>query len=173
MPLIPTHSVITAKPEKSRRQACQAAFLLFASPTCECPAHVLPLPPAPTKRAALLSTEAYDAPARSVHKAQRKSEAHTTGNPLADKPQALDFEPRSGGGELHPALRDTPDIAPEKMIQVETRKAAAAPVAQPAPRARKKRAMGPAKLFVLDTNVLLHDPMCLFRFEEHATSSCP
>jgi PhoH-like ATPase len=24
-----------------------------------------------------------------------------------------------------------------------------------------------AKLFVLDTNVLLHDPMCLFRFEEH------
>ena len=27
--------------------------------------------------------------------------------------------------------------------------------------------MGLAKLFVLDTNVLLHDPMCLFRFEEH------
>jgi PhoH-like ATPase len=25
----------------------------------------------------------------------------------------------------------------------------------------------PAKLFVLDTNVLMHDPMCLFRFEEH------
>ena len=29
------------------------------------------------------------------------------------------------------------------------------------------RRTGPAKLFVLDTNVLLHDPMCLFRFEEH------
>ena len=26
---------------------------------------------------------------------------------------------------------------------------------------------GPSKLFVLDTNVLLHDPSCLFRFEEH------
>ena len=26
---------------------------------------------------------------------------------------------------------------------------------------------GPTKLFVLDTNVLLHDPTCLFRFEEH------
>ena len=24
-----------------------------------------------------------------------------------------------------------------------------------------------AKFFVLDTNVLLHDPSCLFRFEEH------
>jgi hypothetical protein len=32
--------------------------------------------------------------------------------------------------------------------------------------ARKSRPAEP-KLFVLDTNVLLHDPMCLFRFEEH------
>ena len=29
------------------------------------------------------------------------------------------------------------------------------------------RTPGPAKLFVLDTNVLMHDPMSLFRFEEH------
>jgi PhoH-like ATPase len=34
-------------------------------------------------------------------------------------------------------------------------------------RARRRKTTGPAKLFVLDTNVLLHDPMCLFRFEEH------
>jgi PhoH-like ATPase len=32
---------------------------------------------------------------------------------------------------------------------------------------RRKKDTGPAKLFVLDTNVLLHDPMSLFRFEEH------
>jgi PhoH-like ATPase len=32
---------------------------------------------------------------------------------------------------------------------------------------KKSRKNGPKKLFVLDTNVLLHDPMCLFRFEEH------
>uniref|UniRef100_UPI0017D60722 PhoH family protein n=1 Tax=Methylibium sp. TaxID=2067992 RepID=UPI0017D60722 len=37
----------------------------------------------------------------------------------------------------------------------------------PEPRARKPRSNGPAKLFVLDTNVLMHDPMSLFRFEEH------
>jgi PhoH-like ATPase len=36
----------------------------------------------------------------------------------------------------------------------------------PAKPAKTKRT-GPAKLFVLDTNVLMHDPMCLFRFEEH------
>ena len=37
----------------------------------------------------------------------------------------------------------------------------------PSPRPRRNKSTGPAKLFVLDTNVLLHDPMCLFRFEEH------
>jgi PhoH-like ATPase len=41
------------------------------------------------------------------------------------------------------------------------------PVAQPAIRPKKTKHTGPAKLFVLDTNVLMHDPMCLFRFEEH------
>jgi PhoH-like ATPase len=35
------------------------------------------------------------------------------------------------------------------------------------PESKKPKHAGPTKLFVLDTNVLLHDPMCLFRFEEH------
>jgi PhoH-like ATPase len=30
-----------------------------------------------------------------------------------------------------------------------------------------KRSLGPKRLFVLDTNVLMHDPMCLFQFQEH------
>jgi len=30
-----------------------------------------------------------------------------------------------------------------------------------------KKPQGAAKLFVLDTNVLMHDPSSLFRFEEH------
>ncbi len=45
----------------------------------------------------------------------------------------------------------------------------AARVERPAiqPRPRKPRGSGPAKLFVLDTNVLMHDPASLFRFDEH------
>src|SRR5438477_5124720 len=35
------------------------------------------------------------------------------------------------------------------------------------PRRTKPRGDGPARLFVLDTNVLMHDPMSLYRFEEH------
>jgi PhoH-like ATPase len=38
---------------------------------------------------------------------------------------------------------------------------------KPEAKPKKKAPTGPAKLFVLDTNVLMHDPMCLFRFEEH------
>ena len=44
----------------------------------------MPLPPAPTKRAALLPPEAFDAPARSSHKAARKSEAPAADNLLDD-----------------------------------------------------------------------------------------
>jgi PhoH-like ATPase len=44
--------------------------------------------------------------------------------------------------------------------------APARPAATPST-ARSRKAAGPAKLFVLDTNVLMHDPMSLFRFEEH------
>ncbi|HRE15751.1 MAG TPA: PIN domain-containing protein, partial [Rhodocyclaceae bacterium] len=34
---------------------------------------------------------------------------------------------------------------------------------------RKAAAKKPAntKIFVLDTNVMMHDPSCLYRFEEH------
>ncbi|MFN5047050.1 PIN domain-containing protein, partial [Roseateles sp.] len=51
-----------------------------------------------------------------------------------------------------------------------TPQAKPAPKSKPAPKARsagKPKSLEAPKLFVLDTNVLMHDPMCLFRFEEH------
>ena len=50
---------------------------------------------------------------------------------------------------------------------VQTPAVAAVTHTTPPVRSRKVRGTGPAKLFVLDTNVLLHDPTSLFRFEEH------
>jgi PhoH-like ATPase len=130
----------------------------------------MPLPPAPTKRAALLPPEAYDAPARPSHKAARKLEAVQAPSPLAEKPQALDFDPPLGGGEPHPeAFRESVESYLEHVAAPapgKKRRAAAEPEAAPRP-TRKAKAAGPAKLFVLDTNVLMHDPMSLFRFEEH------
>ena len=130
----------------------------------------MPLPPAPSKRAALLPPEAYDAPARSSHKAPRKLEAAQESGGIAEKPQAVDFDPRLGGGEPHlEAYRDSVESYLEHVAAPTPRKKEKAG-AEPQPAARpprKAKATGPAKLFVLDTNVLMHDPMSLFRFDEH------
>ncbi|MEJ8835978.1 PhoH family protein [Ramlibacter sp. AN1133] len=129
----------------------------------------MPLPPAPTKRAAMLPPEAFDAPARSSHKAVRKTEAPAADEALVDeRPQAHDdFDPRSfGGGDLQDEYGevDTETVVEEPVPAVRGKKKEAA---APAPLPKKKKASGPKKMFVLDTNVLMHDPMSLFRFDEH------
>src|SRR3569623_1588194 len=125
----------------------------------------MPLPPAPTKRAAMLPPQAYDSPARPSHKARKAEGSHDT--PLPERPVVLDFDPRGGGGggDAHPEalLREAPEDYTEE-TQAAVRKAMQ-PAGRPARKAQKST--GPKKLFVLDTNVLMHDPMSLFRFEEH------
>jgi PhoH-like ATPase len=126
----------------------------------------MPLPPAPTKRAALLNTEAFDAPAKS-RSARRPTEQSERLERTAQHASIDSFD-RTGGGEVVQEM-----LSPEFNAQVtasrkpqsktssknEGTRTAAAP--------KKAKRTGPAKLFVLDTNVLMHDPMCLFRFEEH------
>ena len=104
----------------------------------------MPLPPAPSKRAALLPAQAYDAPARSSHKAARKSEgASATGNPLPERPQVEDFAPHSGGAAL--AFEAKPEglieaPAPARAPAAGRRKAAAAaPTTEARPRKAKAR----------------------------------
>ena len=121
----------------------------------------MPLPPAPSKRAALLNTEAFDAPAK-TRQARRPSEQDELIERQAHSPSVEGFD-RSGGGELVQAL-----MAPEILqgnAQTSSRKTAA--TARVATKPKKAKSTGPTKLFVLDTNVLMHDPMCLYRFEEH------
>jgi PhoH-like ATPase len=109
----------------------------------------MPLPPAPTQRASLLSAQAIakaEKAAIAPAPSQRESVAKKTNNKKS-APQALD------------AL----EVVKPAVKQV------AAPASAPAPKKAKsaKKNNGPTKLFVLDTNVLMHDPMCLFQFEEH------
>ncbi len=125
----------------------------------------MPLPPAPTKRAALLSPDALDAPARtSLSKGLRKT-GRTQNDP---KPPVLDLlDSRTASSGDHPVVyaEKKPPVAidtGEGSYKKESIK-----VLKPALRPKKTRPAGQAKLFVLDTNVLMHDPMCLFRFEEH------
>jgi PhoH-like ATPase len=129
----------------------------------------MPLPPAPTKRAALLSTDALDAPARSPSKAARKTE-----NAESDHRQPVTelFDGGTATGGDHPAAfvdkkTDSPIKTGVASYKKESNFAPAPIASKAAIRPRKTSHTGPAKLFVLDTNVLMHDPMCLFRFEEH------
>ena len=123
----------------------------------------MPLPPAPSRRAALLAPEAFSAPSNTAAAA---SKARKAPQRKADTPAPPAAAPASR--TRHPA---TAPSAPE--TQTRATEAAVAPTpamvtAKPAAaRSRKARGTGPAKLFVLDTNVLLHDPTSLFRFEEH------
>ncbi|HUG23656.1 PhoH family protein [Piscinibacter sp.] len=114
----------------------------------------MPLPKPPAKRAALLTPTDFESQAapRPGKRSQKTS---------------LSAEPASPA-ELN--LYDTPEVAAAPMAEpVVVPSPAQHHVKRPAaePRARKPRGDGPAKLFVLDTNVLMHDPMSLFRFEEH------
>jgi PhoH-like ATPase len=124
----------------------------------------MPLPPAPTKRAALLSADALNAPARPSARAGQKTgsaEALAKLRPLTvETPTAIQAE--------RPTARlEKSRPSPVKSLSTQAKKAAPMAAATAAPKQRKPKANGPTKMFVLDTNVLMHDPMCLFRFEEH------
>ena len=124
----------------------------------------MPLPPAPTKRAAMLPPEAFDAPARSSHKAARKTEAPAADEALAERAQVQDdFDARAFGGDAAGGYDVEAEVLLDEPQPARGRKKdVTVPAAQP-----KKKADGPKKMFVLDTNVLMHDPMSLFRFDEH------
>jgi PhoH-like ATPase len=162
----------------------------------------MPLPPAPSRRAALLAPEAFEITARprtpaadatEVTAAATPARSSTTGRSgrKADSVASASMPAVSGGmvqvetrgraAVPAPAMA-APDTAeaPARSTPRRTAKApaaatppaaeAVAPATSPAAGGRTKRGSrprGPAKLFVLDTNVLLHDPTSLFRFEEH------
>ncbi len=123
----------------------------------------MPLPPAPTKRAALLSADALNAPARPSAKAGRKSGPVDV--PVRSRPLPLEKHPVVEPEQPIAFLEKTEKTRPSPVKSLSTHAKKETPA--PAAKLRKPKASGPTKLFVLDTNVLMHDPMCLFRFEEH------
>ncbi|ACB34296.1 PhoH family protein [Leptothrix cholodnii SP-6] len=133
----------------------------------------MPLPKPPAKRGALLAPSEFDV------QAAPKPARRTTKAVSADR-ALLEFKvPTTAGAApapkvVTPAAAVAGVIAAEAPVQTRPEPAArksTVPVKQAVTasqrRARTPRGTGPAKLFVLDTNVLMHDPMSIFRFEEH------
>ncbi len=114
----------------------------------------MPLPKPPAKKASLLSPADYESQAAPKPGKQALKTEPPAGPPLMDL-----FSPETA----------TPTVATPaaKAVEPPPVRPAAPPARETAPRLRKPRGSGPVKLFVLDTNVLMHDPMSLFRFEEH------
>ncbi|WP_295646415.1 PIN domain-containing protein, partial [uncultured Methylibium sp.] len=119
----------------------------------------MPLPKPPAKKASLLSASDFDSQAAPKPGLRPTKQDQPTAGLL----DLFDPHPKTPVAKTTaPATR--PPVAPVSG-HLPVKSASRAPL--PEPRPRKPRATGPAKLFVLDTNVLMHDPMSLFRFEEH------
>lgn len=125
----------------------------------------MPLPPAPTKRAALLSPDVLDTPARASSKAPRKTAKRPASASLRPFVEPLESLPASDEVQVVIYAEKKPVPAIDTSVVSSQKESISRP--QPAFRPKKIKSTGQAKLFVLDTNVLMHDPMCLFRFEEH------
>ena len=114
----------------------------------------MPLPPAPTKRATLLSTDALDAPARSPSKAARKTENAESNHrqPVTEVLELFDGGTATGGD--HPAAfmgKKSPSPIKKGVISYKKESTFAPPpiAAKAAIRPKKTSHTGPAKLFVV------------------------
>ena len=108
----------------------------------------MPLPKPPATKAAFLPAPDHAAAKATVDSAKRRLEGNPAASARAAEPPLQAALPVAAPVALEPAAD------PRAVVPARTRE-------------RKPRGSGPVKLFVLDTNVLMHDPMSLFRFEEH------
>ena len=114
----------------------------------------MPLPPAPSKRAALLNTEGLETAPPKARSARKPAPRHEHRIVKDEAPANAEEAPTA---VTHHRAEAIPAYKGERKAAAPVRTLSAA----------KKKHTGPTKLFVLDTNVLMHDPMCLYRFEEH------
>ena len=137
----------------------------------------MPLPKPPAKKGDLLRSADYEAQAaprtekRSLKTRAAEAPAQSALELLDDSPAlaAQSFAPSPAPSPAQSSARSalTSPAAITKPAPAAFAPLTRAPAPAPAPRVRKPRSTGPAKLFVLDTNVLMHDPTALFKFEEH------
>ena len=115
----------------------------------------MPLPPAPRKRADLLLTSqtATASPSKSSTTAKATSASHEATDSVSVERTPVRNTKSAKAAHSRSHSTDTA-VLPANSEMLSASKL-------------KKKKNSPTKLFVLDTNVLMHDPMCLFRFEEH------
>ncbi len=120
----------------------------------------MPLPPIPTQAADKVNISRQ--PKADLKKRPKRIEVEEVEEvtELAEGSTSFDVETDNS--------QSLADIAIEKMrAPSKSNKKSTANVVKSSPRVRKIPDDGIIRMFVLDTNVLMHDPSALFRFEEH------
>ena len=137
----------------------------------------MPLPKLPNRPAAILDLKSLNIKPDLEAPTPKKTTAQPLAQPAAlatatTAPPAVQTPPQTEQSAL-PSKSVTLDMTGEIVAHKEVRPvekivSAKSPIPAKVKRAKSSStATGPRKLFVLDTNVLLHDPSSLFRFEEH------
>ena len=146
----------------------------------------MPLPKLPARPAVFLTPNAIEETNKSVPRSKPLAVAGTAVAPTPSQPSGRQPSPtaplqqiesrsaRAGGRAMERPVPVVAPVAPDgeaanQSLSSSVRKTAPrSVVTMLEPRAGKPKAQGDqVKLFVLDTNVLMHDPSALFRFEEH------
>ena len=150
----------------------------------------MPLPKPPTQKAAMLDPADYAAARAPVPQRRSRSTPAPAAAPVTASSTAVSGAAIAAAtaAPAAPAIPSVPAVPAAPAASAAPRsaraaanpaKAVAAPAASPVPAraaatrpaARSQRAAKPGdqrqRLFVLDTNVLMHDPTSLFRFAEH------
>ena len=123
----------------------------------------MPLPKLPTKPAALLLAKDYPKAAKT------KASTLTEVPPAKPKLAAVKPEAKKPAAKAAPVKAKAPARGKEKVIPDAPHPVKHKPVEVSVKSSTSRLAdkVGSTKMFVLDTNVLMHDPSSLFRFEEH------
>jgi len=131
----------------------------------------MPLPTMPAKPAQLLDPSEF-APVSALPKAKSAAAHGKKPVPALERVALLE----TGDADTKPTAKARTTggtrargAGAPAVVPVPSPAAPAVSLVKPATGAnrRARKEPGPAKLFVLDTNVLMHDPSSLFRFEEH------
>ena len=135
----------------------------------------MPLPKPPAKRADMLSQTDFESQPKPVRSKTAKALPRVE-VPRLVQPPVLEIVSRAPVPQpvvaqakttARPIVAErTVDAPPPEKVSAST-PAVTGPKTGSGTTTRRRKTTGPAKLFVLDTNVLLHDPMSLFRFDEH------
>jgi len=107
-----------------------------------------------------LAAEDFEDAATATATAPEPAEPPRARSPKKETPKEIPPPAVSAPAVSEPVAEPVPETAP-------ARKTAPAPAAAERARPKKTRTTTQRKRFVLDTNVLLHDSSCLFKFQEH------